>query len=419
MRNTKKKGFTIVELVIVVAVIAILSSVMIPTVAGLIEKANLSADQVAVRNMNNALAMTDGVEDIDDAIDALAEAGFNSKKALIPVSAGHSFLWYADTNQIVLAKGEQVVFPEGVEYKANGVDLEGCYKYVDVTATTVKQLKEALQEGNEYIKLEYSLDIRTQLYVKENSNITLDLNGKILDSSNMQTRPFLLANGSNLTINATGSTVNCADYGLVEIPSGVNGATVTINGGSYVADLDDASFIKVRGNSNKDNSLTVNLNNVNYTDTSTDRRSKIMDMDGYEGKLTLNIDGGVYNSKRGGFHLEEGVVATIKNTEINAGGFAIECAGSLTISNSKITTKGSKSPNGSSTDTDIVVGAVCVSYEGNITINNCEITAEGDAACLYVYPTNGTITVTGSTFTGTQQKFHDGADSTKSSITIN
>ncbi|MGM9683101.1 MAG: type IV pilin protein, partial [Eubacteriales bacterium] len=31
MKNTKKKGFTIVELVIVIAVIAILAAVLIPT----------------------------------------------------------------------------------------------------------------------------------------------------------------------------------------------------------------------------------------------------------------------------------------------------------------------------------------------------------------------------------------------------
>ena len=42
-RNSNKKGFTIVELVIVIAVIAILAGVMIPTFSNLVEKANDSA----------------------------------------------------------------------------------------------------------------------------------------------------------------------------------------------------------------------------------------------------------------------------------------------------------------------------------------------------------------------------------------
>ena len=40
MKKMNKKGFTIVELVIVIAVIAILAGVMIPTFSGLVEKAN-------------------------------------------------------------------------------------------------------------------------------------------------------------------------------------------------------------------------------------------------------------------------------------------------------------------------------------------------------------------------------------------
>ena len=43
MKKLNKKGFTIVELVIVIAVIAILAAVMIPTFSGIIEKANQSA----------------------------------------------------------------------------------------------------------------------------------------------------------------------------------------------------------------------------------------------------------------------------------------------------------------------------------------------------------------------------------------
>ena len=43
MKKLNKKGFTIVELVIVIAVIAILAGVMIPTFSGIIERANQSA----------------------------------------------------------------------------------------------------------------------------------------------------------------------------------------------------------------------------------------------------------------------------------------------------------------------------------------------------------------------------------------
>jgi len=42
-KAVKRRGFTIVELVIVVAVIAVLAAVLIPTFSGIIEKARESA----------------------------------------------------------------------------------------------------------------------------------------------------------------------------------------------------------------------------------------------------------------------------------------------------------------------------------------------------------------------------------------
>ena len=52
----KKKGFTIVELVIVIVVIAVLAAVLIPLFANLIEKAKLSVDQQTVDGMNKVLS---------------------------------------------------------------------------------------------------------------------------------------------------------------------------------------------------------------------------------------------------------------------------------------------------------------------------------------------------------------------------
>ena len=52
MKHTNKKGFTIVELVIVIAVIAILAAVLIPNLSRLVEKANESK---ALQEAENAM----------------------------------------------------------------------------------------------------------------------------------------------------------------------------------------------------------------------------------------------------------------------------------------------------------------------------------------------------------------------------
>ena len=50
MKKMNKKGFTIVELVIVIAVIAILAAVMIPTFSGIVDKAQKSAAEQQFMN---------------------------------------------------------------------------------------------------------------------------------------------------------------------------------------------------------------------------------------------------------------------------------------------------------------------------------------------------------------------------------
>ena len=59
MKNNKKRGFTIVELVIVIAVIAILAAVLIPTFANVVGKANASKALQEVRNAYTATLAND------------------------------------------------------------------------------------------------------------------------------------------------------------------------------------------------------------------------------------------------------------------------------------------------------------------------------------------------------------------------
>ena len=54
MKHTKKKGFTLIELVIVIAVIAILAGVMIATFSNVVEKAQKSADLQEAKAMIDA-----------------------------------------------------------------------------------------------------------------------------------------------------------------------------------------------------------------------------------------------------------------------------------------------------------------------------------------------------------------------------
>lgn len=56
MKKTNRKGFTIVELVIVIAVIAILAGVLMPTFASVVKKATIAYDTSLVKNRNTALA---------------------------------------------------------------------------------------------------------------------------------------------------------------------------------------------------------------------------------------------------------------------------------------------------------------------------------------------------------------------------
>ena len=55
MKRLNKKGFTIVELVIVIAVIGILAGVLIPTFAGMVEKADESAALQAAQTAHTEL----------------------------------------------------------------------------------------------------------------------------------------------------------------------------------------------------------------------------------------------------------------------------------------------------------------------------------------------------------------------------
>ena len=258
MKNLKKKGFTIVELVIVIAVIAVLAAVLIPTFSNLIKKANQSADIQAVRQMNTALAVEVELNDINDVIDALAKAGYNSKESLIPISTGYTFYWHEDTKQIILVnENNEVVFPTGVVYNNNCISLENSVQYIDAVVNDAETFEKAILNGNKEIILSENIIFNSVVYVPAESNIIVNLNGKTIStefSDSPQTKhayafdvkgQLTLKNG---TINARGIMLTNENASLV-VEEGITinaldsdggyciyttaGGNITINGGTF------------------------------------------------------------------------------------------------------------------------------------------------------------------------------------------
>ncbi len=196
MKASKKRGFTIIELVIVIAVIAILAAVLIPTFANIIQKANVANDVALARNMNTILIADEATNgkstDMYDVLIALEQGGFKLEN-LNPRADGNVFAWDKANNQIVYLDKKNPDKPifQAKEIGANKGDL-----YI----TTRKAEVFADYPGYSYY---FASDIK--------GNITLD-EGSCLDTG-------------EFALNGDVSVVTKKD---VEIHGTING-TITVN----------------------------------------------------------------------------------------------------------------------------------------------------------------------------------------------
>ena len=273
IKRNNKKGFTIVELVIVIAVIAILAAVLIPTFAGIIKKANLSADQQAVRQMNIALATASAEKapaDIDAVAKILADAGFNAEDTLVPVSKDHRFYWSATYNVIILVKGNEVVFPTDNDDLVNGFEAENnsgkCYDlklgYGKTAVAGSADMDAALAAGQNITltaapekvtaaNAKYESDGRKAgMYVPADAVVAIDLGGQTLEADpdavalavageviitngTIGTRSIVVEAGGKLTIEDGVTVEATAADGGAAIRN--KGGIVVVNGGTFKA----------------------------------------------------------------------------------------------------------------------------------------------------------------------------------------
>lgn len=140
VRGTKfRRAFTIAELVIVIAVIAILAAVLIPTFAGVISSSKKSHDEQYVRQINEALSnytVENGKapENYVELMEALDKNGLcdKSNPYLLATSLKQDnvyLVWYPSTNSVILL--DTTVSGQSIAFVSSGDSLGNTVTIVD------------------------------------------------------------------------------------------------------------------------------------------------------------------------------------------------------------------------------------------------------------------------------------------------
>lgn len=172
MKNSiKKRGFTIVELIIVIAVIAILAAVLIPTFSSLINKSLVAADESLVRNLNEALAIdvTNPHKTMSQALEATKANGFDVSKINARASTDgekHEILWDSLNDCFVYRKGDDINYIPKSNTKGDATPVELWHIANDGTISDT--YSNYLAAGTYAAKL----DIKTGLDVGEHKEVT-------------------------------------------------------------------------------------------------------------------------------------------------------------------------------------------------------------------------------------------------------
>ncbi len=104
MKLKNRKGFTLMEILIVVAIIAILVAIAIPTFSSALTKANVATDKANIRAAYAECLMACM---LDDTVDFPTETEFKTKVGTL--KSGKTIAWTVDT-----ASGDLTITFEGM-----------------------------------------------------------------------------------------------------------------------------------------------------------------------------------------------------------------------------------------------------------------------------------------------------------------
>jgi len=173
MKQRIKRAFTLVELVVVIAIIAILGAVSITAYFGVTNAAKISADEQAVTQMNTILLTDETLNgkpsEVSEVVEILIKNGYN--EGFVTYKSGYSLAWDKENNVIVIVEGEKIVYPE--QYKSDSFDKNNVkiLNQFVTTAEDFKSLLNSINSGDAGDTIVLSGDIAFEA----NINITKDL----------------------------------------------------------------------------------------------------------------------------------------------------------------------------------------------------------------------------------------------------
>ncbi len=219
MKNNKK-AFTIVELVIVIAVIAILAAVLIPTFSNLIQKSKVSADQQLIRNLNTALTTDAAVNgkhvNMQSALDAAFESGYDVGK-INATATNNEILWDSKNDVFCYLDGNEIKYIPVPADKLEASDVD--YWVIK----TVKNDSDLHDKYSTYLKPDSTATTLTTtkgIDVGKCGTVTAITYDRSTATSGQSVIIRTNEEGTSLTVNAPKDTIKHYGYaGLVDVVS--------------------------------------------------------------------------------------------------------------------------------------------------------------------------------------------------------
>ena len=249
MKTQNKKGFTIVELVIVIAVIAILAAVLIPTFINLTKKANESNLTVMVTNLNKSLrtyeALNGEQKTMHGAVLAAQDAGYD----LVKLASEQSEPWivYDPENREFVKEADVTSGEEAKYFKVYGEMPEA--QTFSIYLSGEKKLDEAIS-----VSVGFDAGLNATSVVNytdtKKANVTIRMNGGKLTVNNPRATVNYYGQCLNADIQAVDT--NCFNvygkiFGNLKLTKGKVSFEATADVGTFIAAGGDITINYVSG----------------------------------------------------------------------------------------------------------------------------------------------------------------------------